>query len=184
MLFDFDQVCKNGELKESKTNIIDLSHWIKQNFSQNDYIVLKMDIEGAEYEILDHLMNDKGIEFVDELKIEFHHGNEFKYIQKLISQNKNLKIDYTWDAMHPPYLLNKQSEEYYKTYEKGKHKYREKLSYEEKLESCKLFLSYINDVKKQQMFFKSFKLFLNDTSLIEDWKQFIYKIAKEETTLK
>jgi FkbM family methyltransferase len=184
MLFDFDQVCKNGELKKSKISTIDLSHWIKENFSQNDYIVLKMDIEGAEYKILNHLMENRCIKFLNELKIEFHNGGEYKYIRKLKLQNNNLKIDWVWDAMHPPYLLNKQSEEYYKTYEKNKHKYREKLSYEEKLESCKLFLLYINDVKKQQTFFKYFKYFLNDASLIEDWKKFMYKIAKKETLLK
>lgn len=184
MLFDFDQVCKNGELKTSKIDTIDLSHWIKENFSQDDYIVLKMDVEGAEYEILNHLIKNRCVKFLNELKIEFHNGGEDRYIERLKMHNRNLKIDSTWDAMHPPYLLNKQSEEYYKTYEKNKHKHRDKLSYKEKIESCKLFLLYINDTKEQQIFFKNFKLFLDYTSLIEDWKEFIHKIGKGETLLK
>lgn len=51
---------------------IDFSSWIKQNFSLDDYIVLKMDIEGAEYPVLNKMIEDKSIDYIDILFIEFH----------------------------------------------------------------------------------------------------------------
>ena len=51
---------------------IDLSKWIISNFSLNDYIILKLDIEGAEYEVLEKMIRDNSISYVDKLYIEFH----------------------------------------------------------------------------------------------------------------
>ena len=53
---------------------VDISNWIKDNFSKDDYIILKMDTEGGEYETLDKLINDNTLEMVNELYIEFHTG--------------------------------------------------------------------------------------------------------------
>jgi len=33
--------------------VIDFSHWLSANFSIRDYMIVKMDIEGAEYEVLE-----------------------------------------------------------------------------------------------------------------------------------
>jgi FkbM family methyltransferase len=183
MLFDFHEIAKCGELKNLLTEVIDISHWIRQNFSKDDYIVLKMDIEGAEYAILDHLIKDECVHFLNELKIEFHRGKVSRYIDRLKTKNKDLHIDYKWDAMHPPYLLNKKSEEYYYTYEKAKSKYREDFSYEEKIKCCEKFVMNLKNENKKQVFFQKFKMFLNDSCLIDDWRSFIRKIAKEDEDL-
>lgn len=52
---------------------IDIAQFIIDNFSKDDYIVLKMDIEGSEYDILPHLL-DTGVlqEYVNELYGEWH----------------------------------------------------------------------------------------------------------------
>ena len=66
---------KTGRMDtENPTRIpcIDTSAWIKDNFSKNDHIVLKMDTEGAEYETLNKLIEENTLEMVDELYIEFH----------------------------------------------------------------------------------------------------------------
>ena len=51
----------------------DLSSWIKDTFTQDDYLILKLDIEGAEYEVLNKMIEDGTIHMVKELHGEWHH---------------------------------------------------------------------------------------------------------------
>ena len=61
---DFD----NPILVES----VDISKWIVENFSKDDYIIMKMDIEGAEYEVLPKMIEDGSIDYVNIVYAEFH----------------------------------------------------------------------------------------------------------------
>ncbi len=95
-----------GCLKEENSIVvkcIDFSKWIKNNLEISQYIVLKMDIEGAEYEILKKMIQDNSIKYVNQLYIEFHYDkigmlkqSHDQIIKKLAQYN--LKIDY-WDAL-------------------------------------------------------------------------------------
>jgi len=49
-----------------------LSEWIRGNFNRDDYIVLKLDIEGAEYSVLDDMINTGTIHWINELLGELH----------------------------------------------------------------------------------------------------------------
>ncbi len=51
---------------------IDLSRWIRRNFNRRDHLVVKMDIEGAEYPVLEKMVVDGTIDYLDELIVEFH----------------------------------------------------------------------------------------------------------------
>ncbi len=51
---------------------IDLSQWLYENVRNDDYCVLKLDIEGAEYAVLSHLMITGAIKLIDRLMGEFH----------------------------------------------------------------------------------------------------------------
>lgn len=53
-------------------NTVDLSHWLQKNTSMEDEIILKMDIEGAEYTVLQHLLNTRILTRIAELKVEWH----------------------------------------------------------------------------------------------------------------
>jgi len=55
-----------------KTKCIGLGKWIVDNFSKDDFIILKLDVEGAEYEILNNLIETGVIEYVDILYGELH----------------------------------------------------------------------------------------------------------------
>jgi len=56
---------------------IDFSRWIRRNFRRRDHLVVKMDIEGAEYPVLEKMVADGTIDYVAELIVEFHwHMNE------------------------------------------------------------------------------------------------------------
>lgn len=54
---------------------VDLANFIKSNFSKEDYIILKLDVEGAEYDIIPHLLKEDIFSgWVDELFGEWHPG--------------------------------------------------------------------------------------------------------------
>lgn len=53
---------------------IDISEWIKENISEEDYVILKIDIEGAEYEVFKKMDEDKTLALINELYGEFHLG--------------------------------------------------------------------------------------------------------------
>jgi hypothetical protein len=43
-----------------------------KNLSENDYVILKMDIEGAEYDTLEKIITDGRLKFINKLYIEWH----------------------------------------------------------------------------------------------------------------
>jgi len=51
---------------------IDLAEFIKNNFTPEDYIILKLDIEGAEYDVLYHLAQTGIISYLNEVWGEWH----------------------------------------------------------------------------------------------------------------
>ncbi len=51
---------------------IDLAAFIRNNFEQEDYIILKLDIEGAEYDVLEQLIQTNTIGWLNELYAEYH----------------------------------------------------------------------------------------------------------------
>lgn len=55
-----------------KIPCIDFSKWVENNFDKSDFIILKMDIEGAEYEVLNKMLDDGSIDYIDDLYIEWH----------------------------------------------------------------------------------------------------------------
>lgn len=55
-----------------KVKAIDFSKWVLDNLSETDYIILKMDIEGAEYPLLNKMLDDGSFKYIDELWIEWH----------------------------------------------------------------------------------------------------------------
>lgn len=52
---------------------IDFSAWIRSTFKLGDFIILKVDIEGAEYELLRKMIAEDTISYVSRLFIEFHY---------------------------------------------------------------------------------------------------------------
>lgn len=55
-----------------KVESIDISQWILDNFSKDDFIVLKMDIEGSEYQVLPKMIKDGSIGYINHAFIEWH----------------------------------------------------------------------------------------------------------------
>lgn len=65
----------SGEVIEMHS--IDFSEYIKQ--FKDDHVLVKMDIEGAEFPVLDKLIQDGTIKYIDRLAVEFHHNKVTDY---------------------------------------------------------------------------------------------------------
>lgn len=64
---------------------VKLSRWLMENVSPDDYCVLKLDIEGAEYPVLEQLLEEGSISRVDELFVEFH----IRFLKERISKDRH-----------------------------------------------------------------------------------------------
>lgn len=81
MTFNIGSNTKSSTLRSDKkthmsnksitVETIDLSNYISQ-FNEEDYIILALDVEGAEYEVLEKMLTEKTIDLVDEIFVEFH----------------------------------------------------------------------------------------------------------------
>ena len=102
------------EVKDEQVNSVicfDIDKYIKQ-FKKNDYIILKLDIEGAEYKVLKHMIENGSIDFIDELFIEWHDWrcNVSKSVNIQLEnymKTKGIKINNQWDAMEVQYCQHK-----------------------------------------------------------------------------
>lgn len=52
--------------------LMDLCEWMEENFVQEDYITMVMDIEGGEYELLQGLYDAGLWHWINEMYVEFH----------------------------------------------------------------------------------------------------------------
>ena len=77
---------------------IDFSEWVKNNFSKDDYIIVKMDIEGAEFEVINKLIDCETINYFNEFKVEFHPNKIKQYTttqaEEFIAKLQGLNIGY------------------------------------------------------------------------------------------
>ena len=62
---------------------IRLSSWIRNNFSEDDYIVLKLDIEGAEYAVFEDMFATDTMKYINELCGELHNTGMHGKIRSL-----------------------------------------------------------------------------------------------------
>ncbi|XP_071947286.1 uncharacterized protein [Antedon mediterranea] len=55
-----------------KIPTVDLSKWIQKNTQREDYVVFKLDVEGAEFKILEKMLKDGTFEWIDKYYGEYH----------------------------------------------------------------------------------------------------------------
>ena len=96
------QFIDNSNVVENKIECIDLSNWIKNNFSKDDFIILKLDIEGAEYDIIKKLYDDNTLQYIDKFYCEIHGvkcGKGYEESLELIRMVKDGGVPfYDWTA--------------------------------------------------------------------------------------
>ncbi len=52
---------------------VDFSQWIMDNFHKDSYMICKMNIEGAEYDVLEKMIKDGSIKYINKLYVAFHY---------------------------------------------------------------------------------------------------------------
>lgn len=55
-----------------KIACLDFSKWILHTFKKDDNIIVKMNIEGAEYDVLEKMVVDNTIDYIKTLFVQFH----------------------------------------------------------------------------------------------------------------
>ena len=86
-----------------KINLIDFSAYLAEASNKYEKIIVKMDIEGAEVDLLEHLIKEGTIDHITFLYVEFHSQYQIlsqsmitkkreRKILKLLSQRKNLRV--------------------------------------------------------------------------------------------
>ena len=92
-----------------EVSCFDLSSWISETFNKEDYLILKLDIEGAEYEVLNKMIEEGTIKMINELwgewhdmKIDDNHTHLLsKKIHKYLEEN-NIEFK-EWEIHIPTY---------------------------------------------------------------------------------
>lgn len=56
-----------------EVDAIDLGRWIRMTFTDDDYIILKLNVEGVEYDIIPHLNTMNLLPWIDKWFIQWHY---------------------------------------------------------------------------------------------------------------
>jgi len=82
---------------------IDLSRWLRDHTTNFNYVILKLDVEGAEYDILEKMIRDRTIRRIKHLFVEWHWnrvGISRERHEQLISALKRRNVAILeWDAL-------------------------------------------------------------------------------------
>ncbi|XP_006825531.2 uncharacterized protein LOC100369061 [Saccoglossus kowalevskii] len=74
--FDNEKNAQDGGSRKLSRHIqvpvVDLSQWIQTNTNKEDYVILKLDVEGAEYGIIKKMIGEGTFDWIDKLYGEFH----------------------------------------------------------------------------------------------------------------
>jgi len=94
-------------------DIIDFSEYLSNKFKNDDYIILKIDIEGEEYDLLEHLINTGNISFINELYCEWHYN---KIDNKNITEERHNKLIKNLNELGFKLTGNNKKDEYSKRF--------------------------------------------------------------------
>lgn len=69
---------KNNVLSYYKeVESVDIVKWLRENIQKDSFNIVVIDIEGAEYDVIDHLKENDMLSWIDKLYLEFH-GEKIK----------------------------------------------------------------------------------------------------------
>jgi len=89
--FSVGNLTVSGTLRDDKTwgltgkkvdvETIDFVRWFNENINEDDYVILTVDIEGAEYDVMEAMIQDGCVSRVNKMYLEFH-GEKLKKSEK------------------------------------------------------------------------------------------------------
>ncbi|KAH1068572.1 hypothetical protein GYH30_006230 [Glycine max] len=71
----------------------DFVDWLKNTVSENDFVVMKMDVEGTEFDLIPRLFETRAICLVDEIFLECHYNRW----QRCCPGQRSPKYEKTYD---------------------------------------------------------------------------------------
>lgn len=86
-IFIYDQ-------QEILTECFSLSDFLKTNVREDDYCLIKMDIEGSEFQVLDDIIDKETYKYISKIYVEFHE-RFFPDINKYTDKKNNYKKFFT-----------------------------------------------------------------------------------------
>ena len=92
----------NGECPIRSVDCVDLSAFIKKQSKKYAEIILKLDIEGAEYKVIQKIVDDGTLDFIDKIYAEFHWkkmGLEKSVHDGIVSLIQKKLVEEEWDAL-------------------------------------------------------------------------------------
>ncbi len=84
---DKSEYYPTGFLDDTELPSVSVDRWIKENTSPEDYIVLKLNIEGAEYKVLQSMIEGGSIHRIDRLYVDWHCGKT-----EHVSQEEHIEL--------------------------------------------------------------------------------------------
>jgi len=93
-IFSNPKAVRRGMESIIKVPCIDFDKWIKDNFSKDNYIVVKMDIEGSEHDILQHMITKGSINYINLAYVEFHNKKREGYatLKNILKNTDGLEL--------------------------------------------------------------------------------------------
>lgn len=87
---------------------IDFSKFISDNFNESDEIILKVNIEGAEYDMFNKMIQDGTIKYIDKIFCEWHFfkmKRTKKIHDKIVSELRNMGFCLTGKNSYDSFLI-------------------------------------------------------------------------------
>ncbi len=96
-------VMPSGETDDRQIEVpcVRFSRWLRENFAPEDYLVVKLDIEGSEFVVLADLIEQDMIGWIDELYVEWHCSRDEDRFQVLDRHLRGLKTLKHYDDCWP-----------------------------------------------------------------------------------
>ncbi|KHN19114.1 hypothetical protein glysoja_036230 [Glycine soja] len=81
----------DGEVE--KIQGFDFANWLKKTVSKNDFVVMKMDVEGTEFDLIPRLIKTGAICLIDDIFLECHYNRW----QRCCPGQRSAKYEKTYD---------------------------------------------------------------------------------------
>ena len=93
----------SGRVKPSNravVQVVDFARWLNASFTTHDYVLLKMDIEGAEHAVVPRLVETGAIRLIDRLAFECHDAK--KECKATLKKLKQASVEIVHDQAYGP----------------------------------------------------------------------------------
>jgi FkbM family methyltransferase len=101
--FDFGMAHTESGDKCERCNevpVIDFATFLKKRFTVDDYVVAKIDVEGSEYDLFNHLLETGSAALIDELFVEWHGWRFTKQWEQIAILQQRLRDEAGVVRMH------------------------------------------------------------------------------------